>query len=173
MRRKLCCGALAAVVMFTLVAPAAGQRRSRRARRDLPAKFCHDPNAPCDVNAPFEPYDLSFVLPRRTSVIWESQEFHVVILKSVRAREGDCEAFIPEAERLAAQALFPKRKVFTSRCNDAVRPFYTNVAPDQRYMAVWAGVTRAEAARTLAAVKATGKFPGANLRRMRAGFNGT
>ncbi|MDT7604021.1 MAG: hypothetical protein QOF61_2018, partial [Acidobacteriota bacterium] len=42
-----------------------------------------------------------------------------------------------------------------------------------RILAVYAGATRAEAERTLADVKATGKFPGANLRRMRAEINGT
>jgi hypothetical protein len=40
-------------------------------------------------------------------------------------------------------------------------------------MAVYAGKTRAEAERMLAAVRATGKYPTANLRRMQAGFNGT
>ena len=40
-------------------------------------------------------------------------------------------------------------------------------------MAVFAGRTKAEAAKVLAQVKATGKFPGANLRLMQAGFNGT
>jgi hypothetical protein len=40
-------------------------------------------------------------------------------------------------------------------------------------MAVYAGRTRAEAAKFLAQVQATGKFPGANLRRMSIGFNGT
>ncbi len=40
-------------------------------------------------------------------------------------------------------------------------------------MAVYAGPTLAEANRVLAAVKATGKFSGAYVKRMRAGFNGT
>ncbi len=40
-------------------------------------------------------------------------------------------------------------------------------------MAVYAGATLADANRTLRAVKATGKFPGANIRRMRAIMNGT
>jgi hypothetical protein len=39
-------------------------------------------------------------------------------------------------------------------------------------MAVYAGRTRAEANAMLARVKATGKFDGANLRRMSIGFNG-
>jgi endonuclease V-like protein UPF0215 family len=51
--------------------------------------------------------------------------------------------------------------------------FYTNVAENQRIMAVYAGATLAEAKRVLTAVKASGKFPGANIRRMRTGFNGT
>jgi hypothetical protein len=40
-------------------------------------------------------------------------------------------------------------------------------------MAVYAGRTRAQANAMLEKVKATGKYPGANLRQMRAGFNGT
>jgi hypothetical protein len=40
-------------------------------------------------------------------------------------------------------------------------------------MAVYAGATQADANRMLATVKATGKFPGANIRRMRAMINGT
>jgi hypothetical protein len=40
-------------------------------------------------------------------------------------------------------------------------------------MAVYAGATLADANRMLAMVQATGKFPAANIRRMRAGFNGT
>jgi hypothetical protein len=40
-------------------------------------------------------------------------------------------------------------------------------------MAIYAGTTIADANRMLAAVKATGKFPGANIRRMRTSFNGT
>jgi hypothetical protein len=40
-------------------------------------------------------------------------------------------------------------------------------------MAVYAGRTQAEAAQMLSSVKATGKFAGASIRRMSAGFNGT
>ena len=93
--------------------------------------------------------------------------------KSVAAKEEDCNTFVPEAERLATQALFPERKVFASRCIDIENLFYTNVDPKFRFMAVYAGTTLAEAKRTLEAVKATGKFQNAYLRRMRTGFNGT
>jgi hypothetical protein len=40
-------------------------------------------------------------------------------------------------------------------------------------MAVYAGKTLVEAKKMLEAVKVTGKYSGANIRRMRTGFNGT
>ena len=58
-------------------------------------------------------------------------------------------------------------------CVEAGELYYTNVAPDQQFMAVYAGRTPAEARSVLAKVRAAGKYPGANLRRMRAGINGT
>ena len=170
MKRKICRGALAAVLFASAVA-ASGQRAPRRTKRARPAPVCSDPTQACPSVATFEPHDLPFRITK-SAVIWESEEFYAVVLKSVRAGD-DCEVFVPEAERLDAQKLFPRRKVFTSRCAEPGNLFYTGVAPGQQLMAVYAGATRAEAASTLAAVKATGKFPGANLRRMRAGFNGT
>jgi hypothetical protein len=136
------------------------------------AKICSDPSVPCRTSVTFEAYDLPFRVPEN-AVIWETEQFYAIILKSVPAPEGDCARFIAEDERLQAQALFPHRKVFTSRCGDPGNLFYTNVAPNQQFMAVYAGETKAEAERVLATVKATGKYPGANIRRMRAGFNGT
>jgi len=143
-----------------------------RARRRPRLEICHDPTLPCRSTATFEPHDLPFRVPAR-AVIWETGEFYAVILKSFRAPEEDCEKFVPESERLAAQELFPRRKVFASRCWEPGTLFYTNTTPTTRFMAVYAGQTRAEAERVLAQVRATGRFPGANLRRMRTGFNGT
>jgi hypothetical protein len=99
--------------------------------------------------------------------------FYAVILKSMKASDDNCEIFIPESERTAAQDLFPDKKVFTSRCAEPGTLYYTNTRPNTRLMALYAGSTLAEANRTLAAVKATGKFSDASIRRMRAGFNGT
>ena len=172
MRRKLCGVALAAAVLFASSSAASGLRQPRRGRRARPAPVCFDPTLPCKSAATFGPHDLPFRLPA-SAVIWESEEFYAVVLKSVRAAGGDCEKFVAEAERLEAQQLFPRRKVFSSRCAEPGNLYYTNTAEGQQFMAVYAGATRAEAARTLAAVKASGKFPGAYLRRMRAGFNGT
>lgn len=136
------------------------------------AQVCGDPTQPCRSIATFEPHDISFRIVRQ-SAIWESELFYAIILKSMKVREDDCDQFISEKDRLAAQALFPKRKVFTSRCMEPATLYYINVSNDARFMAVYAGRTKAEADRVLADVKATGKFPGANIRRVRAGFNGT
>jgi hypothetical protein len=167
---------LARLVLFGLLAcglPSPGAS-ARRAATPHVATVCPDPTARCATSIRFEPYQLPFRLPA-DGVIEETEQFYAVVLKSVRdeSRGGDCNVFIPEAERLEAQALFPRQKVFASRCMEAGDLFYTNVADDSQFMAVYAGRTRAEAGATLAKVKATGKYPGANLRRMRAGFNGT
>ncbi len=136
------------------------------------APICPDPSIPCKTTATFEPYDLQFQIPAN-AVIWETGHFYAVILKSVTSPNDNCDAFVPEADRLAAQALFPRSKVFASRCAFPGSIFYTNVAPNTQFMAVYAGSSKQAAEQMLIKVKATGKFPGANIRRMKAGFNGT
>ena len=128
----------------------------------------------CQTSVEFQPYQLPFRIPPN-AVIWETEKFYAVILKSVRdeSRGSDCNIFIPEPEREAAQALFPRNKVFASRCMEPGDLFYTDVGEDSQFVAVYAGRTRAEGLAMLEKVKATGKYPGANLRRMSAGFNGT
>jgi hypothetical protein len=172
-RLKLVLMALALVVTFTtLSGDAVGQSR-RRARR---AAICGNPKLACKSSVTFQPHDLPFRLPEN-AVIWESENFYAVILKSMKVamKEGDedCTVFIAETDRLAAQELFPDHKVFTSRCAEPGELFYTNTSGDHLIMAVYAGATAAQANRFLADVKATGKFPGAYIKRMRAGFNGT
>ncbi|HYO63249.1 MAG TPA: hypothetical protein VER08_06285 [Pyrinomonadaceae bacterium] len=170
LRRAALCALAALTLGYAADSPAAAQRR--RARPQPRGEVCHDPTQACRTSLTFEPHDLPFRLPPR-AVIWETRPFYVVILKSFRVGEEDCERFVPESERLAAQQLFPRRKVFASRCYEPATLFYTNVSPDTRFMAVYAGQTRAEAARVLAEARATGRFPGANVRQMRTGFNGT
>ena len=133
---------------------------------------CGDPTAPCKTSATFEPYDLPFRLPKKV-VIFDTELFYAIILTSLTAIDDDCRVFVPESERLAAQALFPDHKVFTSRCVEPGGLSYTNSNANRHFMAVYAGMTLAEANRILGAVKATGKFSGANIRRMRASINGT
>ena len=143
--------------------------------RRKPAKHpavCGDPNVTCGTEFPFQPYDLRFRIPRK-AVIYDTDLFYAVILRSAPSPAESCDNFIPEPERLAAQMLFTKNKVFTSRCVEPGQVSYTNTSSKSQFMAVYAGMTMAEANAMLAKVKATGKFPGANIRRMRAVVNGT
>lgn len=136
------------------------------------AKVCGDPTVPCKTSGAFDVNDLAFQIPANAN-IWESEDFYAIILKSVSSPGDNCGTFVPEVERLEAQSLFPKMKVFTSRCNMGGSLFYTNVNPDYQFMAVYGGATKAQADRMLVTVKATGRFPGANIRKMRVAFNGT
>jgi hypothetical protein len=136
------------------------------------ASVCGNPKVACKTASTFQPNDLPFRVPEN-AVIFDTELFYAVVLKSVPAKDEDCNTFVPETERLAAQLMFADHKVFSSRCVDVENLFYTNVDPKYRIMAVYAGTTLAESKRMLAAVKATGKFPGAYVRRMRTGFNGT
>lgn len=164
---------VAAAVACVAAAPSRAQRAGKRGKRPQYGRICPDPGAPCPSEMTFEPNDLPFRLPKN-AVIYDSEEFYAVILKTVRApSDEDCEKFVPEDERIEAQKLFPRRKVFTSRCAQPVSVYYTNLAPRARIMAVYGGATRAEAERTLGEARATGKFPGAFLRRMSVRINGT
>ena len=155
-----------AVALLILASAADAQRKTGR------LTVCGNPTVACRSEATFEPHDLRFRVPRN-AVIWETELFYAVILKSINSSDDNCDAHIPESERLAAQALFSDRKVFASRCVEPGTLYYTNTRANTRLMAVYAGQTLAEANRTLATVKATGKFSGAYVKRMRAGFNGT
>ena len=157
-----------AATAFLIFVPAAGAQRRTTGRLTV----CGNPNVRCPSTATFEPYDLPFRVPN-TAVIWETELFYAVILKSMNASDENCDAHFPESERKAAQTLFSDRKVFASHCVEPGNLYYTNTRSNTRIMAVYAGATLAEANRVLAAAKAMGKYPGANIRRMRAGFNGT
>jgi hypothetical protein len=137
-----------------------------------PAAICPDPTVRCRTSVPFEPHQLPFVVPPNAA-IFETEKFYAVILKSAPDKTQDCTAFVPEPERLEAQKLFPRQKVFASRCFEPDELYYEGIESEVMFMAVYAGRTRAEADATLAKVKATGKFPGAYLKRTSTGFNGT
>ncbi len=143
--------------------------QTHRARK---GSICGNPMVACKTSVDFQLNDLPFRVPKN-SVIFDTELFYAVIVKSLVAKDDNCNVFVPESERLAAQELFPDHKVFASRCYDILNLFYTNIDPKHRIMAVYGGTTLAEAKRVLEAVKATGKFPGAYVRRMRTGFNGT
>jgi hypothetical protein len=125
-----------------------------------PAKACSDGN--------FKSHELCFKTPgdgvARAEVLSES--FYAVILKTAER------CTITEDERRQAQARFPKIKVFSMRffCDDNIEEniSYTNVNDKFGFLAVYAGPTMKEAKARLAEVKATGRFPGANIRKMQA-----
>lgn len=137
-------------------------------------KICGDPNVKCVGSAGFQPWELTFTLPKN-AVIYESELFYSVILKSVKVKDQseNCDQIIKESDRTATQELFPKNKVFAMNCFEAGSISYTNVADNTGFMGVYAGKTLAQANAFLKAVKATGKFRGATVRRMRAQINGT
>lgn len=145
------------------------------AQRRKPVKHlsvCGNPNISCPSALTFEPYALPFRMPQ-SSVIYDTEFFYAVVLKSVSTANDNCDNYIPEQERLAAQILFPNNKVFASRCAEPGEVSYTNTGASANFMAVYAGPTLADANRMLATVQATRKFSGANIRRMRAVINGT
>jgi len=143
-------------------------------------QICGNPKLKCKTSVTFQINDLPFQVGP-SMVIVDTVPFYAVILKSMAVKNDNCDVFIGESERLAAQELFPDHKVFSSRCTDPENLFYADVtsrnprffSETHRLMAVYAGKTVAEAKTMLDAVKATGKYPGANIRRMRTGFNGT
>jgi hypothetical protein len=144
------------------------------------ASICGNPMIACRTTATFQSNDLPFRVPK-DAVIIDTVPFYAIILQSAAAKSDRCDDFIPESDRLAAQALFPDHKVFSSRCTDPENSRYedvttrkiTNLSDTNRIMAVYAGLSSAESKQFLEKVRATGKFPGANLRRLRTGFNGT
>ena len=118
----------------------------------------------------FLPHNLPFETPQDgvARIEFRSAQFYAAILKTVERCKWT------EQERLEIQSLFPKNKVFAPKdgCDEddphADPIGYTNVNPKVGFIAVYAGDTQEEAQRFLEAVKQTGKFPGANLRRMQA-----
>ena len=166
-QRQLLCVVLTGLLACGAVAAQRGKHIPRR-----PAALCPDPTVRCRTSVEFAPHQLPFVVPP-SAVIFETEKFYAVILKSGPDKTQDCTGFVPESERLEAQKLFPHSKVFASRCFEPDELYYEGIDPEVRFMAVYAGRTRAEAASVLEKVKATGLFPGAYLKRTSTGFNGT
>ena len=133
---------------------------------DTQGKVQPNPNA-CS-NADFKPHELCFETPKDGLARAEylSEPFYAVILKTAER------CTIAEEERVQAQGLFPQSKVFSMRfqCDDNIEEniSYTNVNDKFGFLAVYAGATLKEANARLAEVKAAGRFPGANIRRMQA-----
>jgi hypothetical protein len=139
---------ITALTMSFFSIEASAQRRRPKVQH---LAVCGNPKVPCKTSATFEPNDLPFRLPAN-AVIYDTELFYAVMLKSVKSPDDNCDVFVPESERLAAQALFPDHKVFASRCTEPGHLYYTNTSANAHFMAVYAGTTLAEANRMLAAV---------------------
>ena len=132
---------------------------------DVNAPVCPDPAKPC---AGFRDHDLSFILPADGKARAEARSapFFAVMLKTT----APCAEV--EAERRELQSLFPRHKVFANRfecdgdAENNVR--YTNADPKRGFIAVYGGMTRAEAEALLEKAQALHRFAGANVRRMQA-----
>jgi hypothetical protein len=142
-------------------------------------QVCGNPTEHCGTSFRFEPYDLLFKVTGELKWFGEyrSEEFYAVVLSSRKAipdpdgLSGDkqCSGQFKESERLAAQTFFPDNKVFASTFGcDYFQVSYTNVNADYNFMAVYAGRNQTEANLVLKMAKSAGRFPGANLRKMRA-----
>jgi hypothetical protein len=148
------------------------QRRPAKAKT---GKICGNPQVRCRTgNVTFQAHEIPFVIPKGGTVIIDSEPFYAVILKTVKLNSDvNCENAISEEERLEIQELFINNKVFALKCSDAGDLYYTNVTNDVNFIAVFADKTLTEADRFLKTVQSTGKFKGANVRKMQAGINGT
>src|SRR5689334_5540886 len=90
--------AICAIVIFLSATTATAQRRK-------PVKHlsvCGNPNISCPSALTFQPYALPFRTPQ-SSVIYDTEFFYAVVLKSVSTANNNCDNYIPEPERLAAQ----------------------------------------------------------------------
>jgi hypothetical protein len=141
------------------------------AQRVRTGKVCGNPTMPCKVRAKFQSYELPFDTGRNYSIA-DSEPFYAVIIESRRLDPADdCEKVFTERRRLDLQRMFPNNKVFALKCFEPGLNYYTNVADDVGFIAVFAGRSAAESRDFFTTVKA--KFPGSSLRRMQAGINGT
>ncbi len=138
-------------------------------------RICGNPQVKCRTgNVVFQRHEIPFEVSKGSAVIYDSESFYAVILKTVKLNADiNCENAISEDERLESQKLFKSNKVFALKCSDAGDVYYTNVANDVNFIAVYAGKSLTEANNFLKTVQATGKFKGANVRKMQASINGT
>ncbi|HSS19820.1 MAG TPA: hypothetical protein VLL54_07080 [Pyrinomonadaceae bacterium] len=168
--------ALVLIAMSSTTMPA--QSHVKKSNRS--AVICGDPQVACKTTVDFEANDLQFRVPKNV-VILDTVPFYAIMLRSIDVDPNNCNTFIPETDRLAAQTLFPDHKVFTSRCAEPGTLFYEDITKSKtvyltdkhNFMAVYAGATLSQAKALLLKVKASGNYPGANIRRLRTGFNGT
>jgi hypothetical protein len=148
-----------------LIALAASLALAGSASADTLGRVLPDPAAVCEGG---KPHELCFEKPKDGIARAEylSEPFYAIILKT------GARCSFAEAERIEVQALFPRNKVFSTRfyCDEDVEEniAYTNVDEKFGFLAVHAGPAYLDAKKLMLAVKATGRFHGANIRKMQA-----
>jgi hypothetical protein len=153
------------IAILLFIAAAEAQRPART------GKVCGDPNLPCKNRGNFQSYELPFDTGRNYAIA-DSELFYAAIIESRKIKlDENCETAFTEQRRLEVQKMFPKNKVFALKCFEPGLNYYTNVAADVGFLGIYAGRTKAQATSFLKTIQS--KFPGAVLRRMRAGINGT
>ena len=97
---------------------------------------------------------------------FRSEEFYAIILKS------GPRCSLTETERKTIQDEFPRNKVFMDyfQCDEPSEDYvrYSNVNPDYSFIAVFGGLTVEDARMLFNSMDLETKFPGANIRNMRA-----
>ena len=148
-----------------------GQKASKQ------GKICGNPNIKCKTDKTlFEPNEIPFETSRNF-VIFESQTFYAIILKSKKvsdifADNNGCRNISSEEERLNVQKLFPNNKVFTQNCGYN-NFYYSGLQDSTVFMAVYGGRTLTEAQTFLKTVKQKKEFESTYIKKMKAQFNGT
>jgi hypothetical protein len=143
-------------------------------------KVCPDPSAPCkSASRAFEPYELSFQLPRKLKPNFEykSEEFWAIVLKAHEADlDTECDkgeySSKLERERKQVQRKFPDRKVFAdTQCPDmgALTYVINGRANSQTFLAIFAGATKTDADELLPKLKS--EYPHSVVRRMRVTYS--
>jgi len=140
------------------------QQHMEQVRRKVvvQGEVCPDPDRPCPG---FKPNELSFNIATPFKFDRgrdKSQPFYAVILKSAPI------CSVNDAERLRAQKVFPRAKVFLHRyfCEDfGDKVTYSNVNEKSGFVAVYAGASEAAAQPLLVLARASG-YPDANIRRI-------
>ena len=152
---------------------AMGQKGKAKVRY---GKVCGDPTVKCRGwdKPDDQPYELGFDMGKNL-VIYESEQFYGIVLKSVKLKDfGDCQKpSFKESERAKIQMDFEHNKVFMLNCFESGSNYYTGVSDKMAFVGVYAGRTLAEASKFLATVQGLNKYPGIRLRKMRIGINGT
>lgn len=173
MKRNFIFWAAFLIVCVAFANSANAQRRSAKIKF---GKICGNPRVKCRTgDLTFQAHEIPFEMPSGgNAVISDSEPFYAVILKTIKLTPKiNCENAISENERLKIQKLFPDHKVFASKCSYPDNLYYTNIAKDVNFIAVYAGKNLNEAKKFLMMIQATRKFKGAAVRRTHAGFNGT